>query len=239
MSVPSTTAPFPTDPSDNTPTDPARVLSTPVSESPEVQGTPTDTAAPSAAVSELNDHEVTFYDKIEAFISKLSTRDNFWHRICSFIWLPLAFFSGIKMKQLDAKTYGAYLPFTKFNRNWYNAMAGGALLGNAEIAGGMYVFGIVGENYTVVCKHLDYKFLRPCLGPALYKMTPVQNIHELLRTSQEFDIVIDMNVEQQMRKQGERDRRVGKAAVTFHVTHKQLHKLRAKRRMKGKELNAG
>src|SRR4051794_37727161 len=35
------------------------------------------------------------YDKLEAFISKLSMRDNFWNSICSLIWLPLAFFSGI------------------------------------------------------------------------------------------------------------------------------------------------
>src|SRR5688572_9697526 len=41
------------------------------------------------------------YDRIEAFISRLSVRDNFWHSICSLIWLPLAFFSGIRMKQLD------------------------------------------------------------------------------------------------------------------------------------------
>ena len=42
----------------------------------------------------------------------------------------------------------AILPFRKFNKNWYNAMAGAALLGNAEIAGGMYVFGTVGADYT-------------------------------------------------------------------------------------------
>src|SRR5438309_10513966 len=79
----------------------------------------------------------TWFDKVEAFVSKLSTRDNFWHSICSFIWLPLAFFSGIRMKQLDATSFTAVLPIRKFNRNWYNAMAGGALLANSEIAGCM------------------------------------------------------------------------------------------------------
>jgi acyl-coenzyme A thioesterase PaaI-like protein len=209
-------------------------LSTPPTTAP--VGTPADTAAPQPAAVE-EPEKVTWFDKVEAFISKLSTRDNFWQRICSFIWLPLAFFSGIKMKALDEKTWAAYLPFRKFNRNWYNAMAGGALLGNAEIAGGMYVFGVVGENYTVVCKHLDYKFLRPCLGPAIYKMTPVENVHELLKTAKEFDITLDMNVEQQVNKIGERDKRVGKCAATFHVTHKTLHKIRAKRRSRGKTLN--
>src|ERR1700742_3732917 len=97
------------------------------------------------------------WDRIEAFISSLSVRDNFWASICSFVWLPLAFFSGIKMKKIDAETFTAILPFRKFNRNWYNAMAGGALLANSEIAGGMYVFGVVGADYTVVCRHLEYK----------------------------------------------------------------------------------
>src|SRR5687768_4431508 len=81
-----------------------------------------------------------WYDRLEAFVSSLSVRDNFWHRICSFIWLPFAFFSGIRMKRIDAETFSAVLPFTRFNRNWYHAMAGAALLGNSEIAGGMYVF---------------------------------------------------------------------------------------------------
>lgn len=221
---------------------PSSTPASPQPDAPVARGTPADLpiATPANTGPQgFDDEPVTWFDKVEAFISKLSTRDNFWHRICSFIWLPLAFFSGIKMKQLDEKSYAAYLPFRKFNRNWYNAMAGGALLGNAEIAGGMYVFGVVGENYTVVCKHLDYKFLRPCLGPAIYKMTPVQNIHELLKTAQEFDLTVEMNVEQQMRKSGEKDRRVGKAMVTFHVTHKQLHKQRAARRNRGKAMNSG
>src|SRR5579862_9947734 len=53
----------------------------------------------------------SLFDRIEAFVSRLSVRDNFWHSICSLVWLPLAFFSGIQMKQVDAKTFAAYLPF--------------------------------------------------------------------------------------------------------------------------------
>ena len=170
-------------------------------------------------------------DRVEAFISKLSTRDNFWHRICSLIWLPLAFFSGIRMKKLDAQTFGAYLPFTRFNRNWYRAMAGGALLGNAEIAGGMYVFGMAGGEYTVVCKNLNYTFLRPCLGPALYKMHPRENLQDLIASKKEFNITLDMEVVQQSLKPGERERRVGRADVTFHVTPKVHHK---RKRMRNK-----
>ena len=169
------------------------------------------------------------YDKVEAFVSRLSVRDNFWHRICSLIWLPYAFFSGIKLKAIDATTYAAVLPFRRFNRNWYRAMAGGALLANSEIAGGMYVFGVCGGDYTVVCKHLNYTFLRPCFGPAIYKMTPRENIRQHLQAGGEFNITVDMDVQQQV-SPGERDKRIGRCEATFHVTPKSLLKQRKARR---------
>src|SRR5204862_6875906 len=152
-------------------------------------------------------------DKTVAFVSRVSVRSNFWNSICSLIWLPLAFFSGIKMKQVDAKTFAAYLPFRRFNRNWYRAMAGGALLANSEIAGGMYVFGICGADYTVVCKNLNYTFLRPCFGPAVYRMTARESIHDLVEQGGEFNTTIDMEILQQGFK-GQRDRRVGKCEAT-------------------------
>jgi hypothetical protein len=170
------------------------------------------------------------YDKVEAFVSRLSVRDNFWHRICSLIWLPYAFFSGIVIKQISAETYAAVLPFRRFNRNWYRAMAGGALLANSEIAGGMYVFGICGGDYTVVCKHLEYTFLRPCLGPAVYKMTPRENVRQLLSTGEEFNVTLDLEILQQVSSLGERDKRVGKCEATFHVTPKIQHKIRKARK---------
>jgi hypothetical protein len=171
----------------------------------------------------------TLFDRIEAFISRLSVRDNFWHSICSLIWLPLAFFSGIRMKELDANTFAAILPFRRFNRNWYRAMAGGALLANSEIAGGAYVFGICGGEYTVVCKHLEYSFFRPCLGPAVYKMKSRENIREMMATGKEFNVTLDLDVQQQGFR-GERDRRVGHCVATFHVTPKTHHKARRARR---------
>ncbi len=171
------------------------------------------------------------YDRIEAFVSKLSMRDNFWNSVCSLIWLPLAAFSGIRMKELDAKTFAAraVLPFRRFNRNWYRAMAGGALLANSEIAGGSYVFGICGADYTVVCKNLNYTFLRPCFGPAVYRMTPRENLKPLIASRTEFNITIDMEITQQAARQGEKDKRVGRCEATFHVTPKSHHKRRARR----------
>ncbi len=171
----------------------------------------------------------SFMEKVEAFISDLSTRNNFWHRLCSLFWLPYAFRSGIQMKQVkvDGEDTGftAVLPFRRFNRNWYNAMAGASLLANSEIAGGMYVFSKAGRDYTVVCKDLAYRFLRPCFGPAVYQAIPLQDIDALVETQKEFNIDIQLNVYQQLKAPGqERQKRVGRVKATFHVTPKVHHK---------------
>jgi hypothetical protein len=167
-------------------------------------------------------------DRLEAFVSRLSTKNNFWHRVCSLFWLPYAFRSGIRMKRVDEKTFTAVLPFRKFNRNWYNAMAGAALLGNSEIAGGMYVFGVCGGDYTVVCKHLQYRFLRPCVGPAIYRIAPREDIEALVKGGSEFNVTLDMDVVQQLPQASAlpkvREKRVGKVEVTFHVTPKSHQK---------------
>ncbi|MEM0983407.1 MAG: hypothetical protein AAGI17_05615 [Planctomycetota bacterium] len=216
-------------------------------------------ARASAAADKKNK---TLFEKMEAGVSKLSTRNNFWHRVCSLIWLPYAFRSGIQMRRIDGQTFSATLPFRRFNKNWYNAMAGAALLGNSEIAGGMYVFGFAGGDYTVVCKHLEYRFLRPCFGPAEYRIKPQEPIEDLIATGEEFNIKIDMDIVQtlpqvigsavekkakkrrrQQRKkeaQGDarlarlerlkkREKRVGRATATFHVTPKAHHKAKAQR----------
>ena len=174
----------------------------------------------------------TLLDRVEAFISKLSVRDNFWNSVCSLIWLPLAFFSGIRMKEMDANTFvaRAVLPFRRFNRNWYRAMAGGALLANSEIAGGSYVFGICGADYTVVCKNLEYKFLRPCLGPAVYRIKAREDVKSLVASGKEFNVTTDMDVLQQAARVGERDKRVGQCVAVFHVTPKLQHKVKKARK---------
>src|SRR5438105_3473311 len=122
----------------------------------------------------------------------------------------------------------AILPFRRFNRNWYRAMAGGALLANSEIAGGAYVFGICGADYTVVCKNLNYTFLRPCFGPAVYRMTAREDIRELVKQSAEFNITMEMEISQQGFR-GQQDRRVGRCEGAFHVTPKIHHKSKAAR----------
>lgn len=187
-------------------------------EKPDVESKPDEPPKPHA--SSRRKRKRTLWERAEAFVSRLSTRNHFWHRVCSLIWLPYAFHSGIKMKMVDATTFQAVLPFRRFNRNWYNAMAGAALLGNAEIAGGSYIFKVCGADYTVVCKKLEYKFLRPCLGPAVYRIEPEEDIEALVASGKEFNLTITMNVVQQIRRPSDREKRVGLATATFHVTPK-------------------
>ena len=157
----------------------------------------------------------SFLKKVETFIGKLSTKNNFWNKVCSLIWLPFAFSSGLFMTKDDNV---AILPFRRFNKNWYNAMAGAILLGNSEIAGGTYVFKKTKGLYRVVCKKVEYRFLLPCIGPAIYKMTPREGIENLISTGKEFNIDLDMTIHQLMYAPNEKQRRVGKCTVTFHAT---------------------
>jgi acyl-coenzyme A thioesterase PaaI-like protein len=184
-----------------------------------------------AARAETQPQSKSWFDRLEAFVSRLSMRDNFWNSICSLIWLPLAFFSGIRMKELDRNSIvaQAILPFRRFNRNWYRAMAGGALLANSEIAAGTYIFGVCGADFTVVCKNLNYTFLRPCFGPAVYRIKPREDMQQLLAAGKEFNVTIDMEISQQGFRD-QQDRRVGKCEATFHVTPKLHHKRKAARR---------
>lgn len=192
--------------------------------------------------------ELSLFERAEAFVSNLSTRNTFWNRVCSLIWLPYAFHSGITMSS-DGKSHRAILPFRRFNKNWYNAMAGAALLGNTEIAGGNYVFKVCGGDYTVVCKHLNYRFLRPCLGPAEYNMTPLDDIDALVATGKEFNISIRMDIVQVLMPVGKKKlaiqaerqedtphkpKRVGRCTATFHVTPKAHHKAKKLRKTHSK-----
>lgn len=176
-------------------------------------------------------HSRSFLDTVEHYISKLTSRSVFWHRIGSLIWLPYAFRSGIKMKRMDANTFSAILPFRRFNRNWYNAMAGAALLANSEIAGGTYIYGKCGGDYTVVCKNLQYRFLRPCMGPAIYRINPLGDLDALLASGREFNLDLELEVFQQLPTKGlGKEVRVGRCQATFHITPKSVHRLRAARR---------
>ena len=170
---------------------------------------------PAENLTEIEEPKLSFFKKVEAFIGKLSTKNNFWNKVCSLIWLPFAFSSGLIMTKDESISI---LPFRRFNKNWYNAMAGAVLLGNSEIAGGTYVFKKTKGLYRVVCKKLEYRFSRPCIGPAIYKMTPREDIENLISTGNEFNLELDMTIYQLMYAPNEKQRRVGKCTITFHAT---------------------
>lgn len=171
--------------------------------------------------------KLTLAERAEAYISRLSTRNNFWHRVCSLIWLPYAFRSGISMKNLGTDRFVAILPFRRINRNWYNAMAGAALLANSEVAGGMYLFARCGGDYIVVCKKLSYNFLRPCVGPAIYNVKCAQDIELKIAAGGEFNIDIDLEILQLVQVLGAtKEKRVGRCDATFHCAPKAMIKAR-------------
>jgi hypothetical protein len=124
------------------------------------------------------------------------------------------------MKRLDSKRFIAVLPFKRVNRNWYNAMAGAALLGNSEVAAGMYLFAECGSDYVVVCKEMRYQFLRPCLGPAIYRIVNTEDLAPKIATGDEFNIDLELEIKQQRLGKRGRDRRVGRCFITFHCTPK-------------------
>ena len=166
------------------------------------------------------------YRRFENWLTVKSTESNRWHRFLAWIFLPLAYRSGIKLGRQVGDGYEAVVPFTAFNKNWYNAMAGAALLANSEVAGGMYIFNQVGPDYTVVCKELNYKFRLPCLGPAIYRVKPTEDIDELRRHRLEFNVTVNMQIVQAVHHKDQKERKVGKATATFHVAPKA--KLRAR-----------
>ena len=204
-------------------------ISSTKSKPPPTELTPAGTVEPNNEVDKLP----TFWERVEAYITRLSTKNNFWHRVCSLIWLPFAFRSGISMRRISSDRFTAVLPFKRSNRNFYNAMAGASLLGNSEVAAGMFLFRHCGSDYAVVCKNMSYKFLRPCYGPAVYNVRDadhvVTELNDQMSMRKEFNIEFTMDITQILDKRG-REVRVGRCDITFHCTPKSMIKDRVVRR---------
>ncbi|MGY8757143.1 MAG: hypothetical protein ACKVLC_07185, partial [Phycisphaerales bacterium] len=50
---------------------------------------PTETPEPAPERDEgMDAPKESLWERFEAYVSKLSTKNNFWHRVCSLIWLP-------------------------------------------------------------------------------------------------------------------------------------------------------
>jgi hypothetical protein len=188
-----------------------------------------DRAAADGSRARLGSGPLTLGERLEAWLSRTSMKSNVLQKAFSSIWLPYAFRSGLTMKRVDDRQFVAVLPFRRFNRNWYNAMAGAALLGNSEVAGGLYLFAECGADYTVVCKEMRYKFLRPCLGPAIYRVVKSEDLKAKLAEGAEFNADLEMEIRQQLKKKG-KELLVGRCDITFHCTPKAQARARAERR---------
>lgn len=183
----------------------------------------------------------TRLERLEAWASRLSIKNNFWHKIFSLVWLPYAFRSGIRMselRKLSTERFTAILPFRRFNRNFYDAMAGAALLGNSEVAAGMYLFSVCGGDYTVVCKEMKYRFLRPCLGPAVYRVVKSEDVETKLAAGSEFNIALELEIYQQQITKHRPEVLVGRCDIVFHCTPKSMVRDRDERRRKRNERKA-
>jgi len=159
------------------------------------------------------------WPRFEAWVERLAHKHSFIRKLTSRLFLPIAFHSGLTMKKLDPKRFTYVLPFRRFNRNFYDAMAGAALVANSEIAAGMYLFGELGGQWTVVCKRINYRFLRPCLGPAVYKVDPQEDVKTLMSSGKEFNIEMQLEIQQQVTGKHSYPR-VGRCEVTFHCAPK-------------------
>jgi hypothetical protein len=183
----------------------------------------------------------TRFERLEAWLSRLSIKNNFWHSIFSLVWLPYAFRSGIRMsglRKLSTERFTAILPFRRFNRNFYDAMAGAALLGNSEVAAGMYLFTVCGGDYTVVCKEMQYRFLRPCFGPAVYRVVKSEDVEEKVKKGGEFNVALELEIYQQKIVAGKDEILVGRCNITFHCTPKDMVRARAEVRRARSEKRA-
>lgn len=185
--------------------------------------------ATAGAESEKSPEKLRGWPRFEAWIERLAHKYSFIRKITSRLYLPIAFHSGLTMKKLDPKTFSYVLPFRRFNRNFYDAMAGAALVANSEIAAGMFLFGELGGNWTIVCKNINYRFLRPCLGPAIYNVDPLEDVTQLMASGKEFNIDLELEIQQQVSGRNSHPR-VGRCEVTFHCAPKGPHGNRGFRR---------
>ncbi|MCA8995760.1 MAG: hypothetical protein KDA80_02215 [Planctomycetaceae bacterium] len=165
-------------------------------------------------------NELPFIQRAERWLAELSVRNNFWHRVFAFFFLPSAWRSGIAMRWTEGQLTPR-MPFRRANRNWYGAMSGAALSGNAEIAGGLILNRRVGRDYTCVCKSLNYRFLRPCLGPAEYHLESLEGLEDGMASEREFNVDLKLRVFQ---VEKDANRIVGKAEITYHLAPKSLVK---------------
>ena len=138
-----------------------------------------------------------------ASISKLSTAKNFWHRVCSFIWLPYAFRCGIRMQKLDARDLHRRAPLPSLQPQLVQRDGRRRRSATPRSPAGS-TSSIWRRRLHGRVQAAELPLPAPCFGPAVYQVVPKGDVDALVAEGGEFNIEIQLNVYQQLKKPGER-----------------------------------
>ena len=153
--------------------------------------------------------------KLEKYFNRLSIKSRFFNKLLSFFFMPFVFKSGLKMNFVEDDYY-AILPKRRINVNWYGTIAGGAILGNSELAAGSYLFMLSKGEYRMVCSRLNYRFLLPTTEAIMYKAyVDLEELAEKIKTGGKFNIEMTMKVFRT--KNNKATRRIGSGTISFHM----------------------
>ncbi|MBT1450616.1 hypothetical protein KJ365_06945 [Glaciecola sp. XM2] len=153
--------------------------------------------------------------KLEKYFNRLSIKSRFFNRVLSFFFMPFVHKSGLKMNFVEDDYY-AILPKRRINTNWYGTMAGGAILGNSELAAGSYLFMLSKGEYRMICTRLNYRFLLPSLDSIMYKAyVDLEELAEKIKAGGKFNI--DMTLKVFRINNDKAGRRIGSGTISFHM----------------------
>jgi len=153
--------------------------------------------------------------KLEKYFNKLSIKSRFFNKLLSFFFMPFVFRSGLKMNFVEDDYY-AILPKKRMNVNWYGTMAGGAILGNSELAAGSYLFMLSKGEYRMICTNLSYRFLLPSIDAIMYKATvDLEELATKIKGGGKFNI--DMTIKVFRTNNSKATRRIGGGTISFHM----------------------
>jgi hypothetical protein len=143
--------------------------------------------------------------KLEKYFNRLSIKSRFFNRLLSFFFIV-------------EDDYNAILPKRRMNVNWYGTMAGGAILGNSELAAGSYLFMLTKGEYRMICTHLNYRFLLPSLDAIMYKAyVDLEELAEKLKAGGKFNIDMTIKVFRTNKEKNKSTRRIGSGTISFHM----------------------
>jgi hypothetical protein len=153
--------------------------------------------------------------KLEKYFNRLSIKYRFINKLLSFFFMPFVNKSGLKMNFVEDDYY-AILPKKRMNLNWYGTMAGGAILGNSELAAGSYLFMLSKGEYRMICTRLNYRFMLPSIDAIMYKATvDLEELAEKIKTGGKFNI--EMTIKVFRTNKDKATRRIGSGTISFHM----------------------